>query len=75
MEVFYREAARGQAKAGGYNQMEVVTDIAWENGVVGSQILIRDPFKNRNETRIMMNPVLGIRGHRSYVKKYSGPIN
>lgn len=45
------------------------------NVVVDSQILIRDPFKNRNETRIMINPVLGIRGYRNYMKKYSGPIN
>lgn len=45
------------------------------NGMVSSQILIRDPFKNKNETKIMINPVLGIRGHRNYMKKYSGPIN
>lgn len=43
--------------------------------MVSSQILIRDPFKNKNETKIMINPVLGIRGHRNYMKKYSGPIN
>lgn len=45
------------------------------NVVVDSQILIRDPFKYRNETRIMINPVPGIRGYRNYMKKYSGPIN
>lgn len=28
VEVFYGEAARGQA--GGYNQMEVITNVVWE---------------------------------------------
>lgn len=31
------------------------------SGVVDSQIFIRDSFKKRNETRVMINPILHLR--------------
>lgn len=59
IEVFYGEEAGGQARAGGHKCKLLISSSIY----LDSQILIRDPFK-KNETRIMINPILCIRVHR-----------
>lgn len=53
------EKKRGQATAGGHKCKLLISSSIY----LDSQILIRDPFK-KNETRIMINPILHIRVHR-----------
>lgn len=59
LEVFYGEEAGGQARAGGRKCKLLMSSSIY----LDSQILVRDPFK-KNETRIMINPILHIRVHR-----------
>lgn len=61
-EVNYGE---GQARMG--RQGKYVTGYLLGSRAVGSQIL-RDPFRKRGETRIMINPVLGIESQRKGTK-------
>lgn len=58
IEVFYGEEAGGQARAGRHKCRLLRIS---RSGVVYSQIFIRDSFKKRNETRLMINPILHIR--------------
>lgn len=44
-------------------QGKYVTGYLLGSRAVGSQIL-RDPFKKRGETRILINPVLGVESQR-----------